>query len=282
MTIREATLYITELMKPLYGHGEAVQIGHIVTDYLVPKDARLYRNTEALSPGKKAELMQIAERLKKAEPVQYVLQEAWFGKYKLHVDQRVLIPRPETEELTEWVISDLKARNRPVQVLDIGTGSGCIPISIKKRIPQASVWAIDISAGALEVARKNAESLSADVQFIQLNILDEAKWDSLPVFDVIVSNPPYIPEHNKAAMHRNVVDHEPALALFVPDTDALLFYRKIAAFAKTHLAANGALFFEIHEELGAPVLDLLQGIGFRAELRKDMQQKDRMIRSGLQ
>jgi release factor glutamine methyltransferase len=240
----------------------------------------LYKN-EPVLPAEEARVKDYTERLKQQEPVQYILREAWFGNQKFYVDPQVLIPRPETEELVDWIIQDHRTAASPLRILDIGTGSGCIPITLKKNTPNAEVWAIDISEGALRVAQQNAEKIGAAVQFLQLDILDTGNWSSLPVFDIIVSNPPYIPEHNKASMQANVLEHEPHIALFVPDTDALVFYKAIADFAISHLTPNGLLYLEIHEDLGQAVLEMLAGKGFEALLKKDMQQKDRMVRSGL-
>lgn len=184
-------------------------------------------------------------------------------------------------ELVEWVIANCKFPLSELSILDIGTGSGCIPISLKRRLRKATVSAIDISPGSITVAKKNAELLGTEVNFLELDILDESKWESLPRFDIIISNPPYVPERDKATMHANVLQYEPAAALFVPDEDALLFYRAIARFAKQHLNEGGHLYFEIHENLGQAVMELLAAEGFSATLKKDMQQKDRMVRSGL-
>lgn len=283
MTIRDATFHLLNHLKTLYAEGEASQLTDMVMEYVTGSgktERMLYKNA-SITDKEEAQIIQFTERLLKHEPVQYILQEAWFGKHKLFVDNHVLIPRPETEELVEWIIQNTGSGSNGIKVLDIGTGSGCIPISLKKRIPGAEVWALDISEGALAVAIRNAEKTGAVIQFLQLDILDTAQWPPLPAFDIIVSNPPYIPEKDKAAMHGNVLQFEPSLALFVPDDDALLFYKAIAAFAKTHLRKQGSLYLEIHEDLGPEVMELLHTEGFTAELRKDMQQKDRMIRSGL-
>lgn len=226
----------------------------------------------------------------------------------LYVDENVLIPRPETEELVSWIAafglpvtgyhlpvneangniaglnnktqSPETGNQQPVSVLDIGTGSGCIPVALKKRQPGWDVHAVDISAGALEVARKNALQQGAAVNFTLLDILDETAWQQLGVFDVIVSNPPYIRASEAATMHTNVLEFEPHTALFVPDEDALLFYRKIADFALAHLHVSGFLFFEINEALGNAVCDMLAAKGFiDIELKKDLQSKDRMVRA---
>lgn len=283
MTIREATYYLLNKLKAVYSDGEAGQLTDMVLEYITGsgKTERMLYKNEAITAKEEEQVVQFTNRLLLHEPVQYILQEAWFGKYKFHVDKNVLIPRPETEELVEWIIDDTGTGNKNIRVLDIGTGSGCIPISLKKRMPAAEVWALDISEAALEVAKRNAATIGADIHFLQMDMLDPQQWTSLPVFDIIVSNPPYIPENNKAAMQPNVLQYEPSLALFVPDEDALLFYKAIAAFAKQHLQQNGTLYFEIHEDLGNAVAELLQAEGFSAELKKDMQQKDRMVKSGL-
>jgi release factor glutamine methyltransferase len=167
-------------------------------------------------------------------------------------------------------------------LIDIGTGSGCIPISLKKKLPQLAVTAIDVSREALQVAKQNAATLHADINFVELDFLNEANWNQLPVFDIIVSNPPYIKQSEEVNMHKNVLAFEPSLALFVPDEDALLFYRKIAAFAKTHLTLRGILFLEINEALGNEVTALLQTLGFETALRKDMQGRDRMVKANFE
>ncbi|MEK7225287.1 MAG: HemK/PrmC family methyltransferase, partial [Bacteroidota bacterium] len=192
-----------------------------------------------------------------------------------------------TEELVEWIISTPIAIGGkfPVdelRILDIGSGSGCIPISLKRRLRKAEVWACDISEAALTVARRNAEALGTDVNFILLDFLNEEQRKQFPSFDIIVSNPPYVPEKDKEEMQKNVLQHEPHTALFVPDNDPLVFYKAIAEFGKTHLNKAGSIYCEIHENLGEPVTKLFHSHGYTSELKKDMQQKNRMIRSGLQ
>lgn len=283
MTLRYATFFLLNKLQSVYETGEAGQLTDMVMEFITGsgKTERMLYKNEPITIKEEELLKQFTERLLKHEPVQYILQEAWFGKLKFFVDNNVLIPRPETEELVEWILENAGGNNTKIKILDIGTGSGCIPVSLKKRLPGAEVWAIDISEGALAVATKNAEKHGAAVHFLQLDILKPTQWKELPSFDIIVSNPPYIPEKDKASMQANVLQYEPALALFVPDDDALLFYKAIAAFAKTHLQQNGSLYFEIHEDLGPSVTSMLTAKGFTAELRKDMQQKDRMVRSGL-
>jgi release factor glutamine methyltransferase len=202
------------------------------------------------------------------------------------VNENTLIPRPETEELVEWIVDGLKVKGKGQRVLDIGTGSGCIPIALKKEIPSAFVSAIDISEKALEMARKNALDNQVEVNFIHQDILTSQHLNistSQPLlFDVIVSNPPYVRNLEKKEIKRNVLDFEPHLALFVADSDALLFYRKIAQLALKSLSSNGKLFFEINQYFGKETVELLEQLGFKnIELRKDFVGNDRMICCGL-
>lgn len=270
-------------LKEITSDGEAGQITDMVMEHITGSgkaERMVYKKSEITAAEEKL-LYEMTTRLLQHEPVQYVTGEAWFCGFRFYVDKNVLIPRPETEELVEWVISNCKFPLSELSILDIGTGSGCIPISLKRRLRKANVSAVDISKEALAVAQKNADTLGTDVQFTLLDILDEEKWASLPMFDIITSNPPYVPEKDKATMQPNVLQYEPAVALFVPDDDALLFYRTIARFAKQHLNQGGQLYVEIHEDLGEAVIKLLEAEGFYAEIKKDMQQKDRMVRSGL-
>ena len=243
----------------------------------------------------------IISELKTEKPIQYITGEAWFYGLRFEVNENTLIPRPETEELVEWIVESQKskvesqkskAQNLIIQksnnltILDIGTGSGCIPITLKKEIPNAQVSAIDISEKALEIARKNASDNQVEVNFIQQDILTSQHLNistSQPLlFDVIVSNPPYVRNLEKQEIKRNVLDYEPHLALFVADSDALLFYRKIAQLALKSLSPNGKLFFEINQYLGKETVELLEQLGFKnIELRKDFVGNDRMICASL-
>lgn len=209
------------------------------------------------------------------------MHEAWFAGMQFYVDENVLIPRPETEELVAWIVQEHKTLHlQNVKILDIGTGSGCIPIALKKQLPTCDIHAADISKGALSTAQKNASTLHAAITFHEVDILDETSRNRLSKFDVVVSNPPYIKQSEEAAMHYNVLKYEPHLALFVPDEDALLFYKAIADFGLQHLTAGGKLFFEINEMLGASVKALLKQKGYsNVEIRKDMQGKDRMVKA---
>lgn len=216
------------------------------------------------------------DRLGNHEPVQYVVGKALFLDREFRVAPDVLIPRPETEELVQWIV-EKNDRTNPV-IWDIGTGSGCIAVSLALALPGAKVFGTDFSESALLIAQANADARHADVKFIQSDILLEAP--ALPAPDIIVSNPPYIPATERTTMHTNVTKHEPESALFVPDADPLLFYRRIAEVAKNGLAPNGKIYFEIHEKRGAEVKALLESLGFAdVTIRQDMQGKERMVRA---
>lgn len=278
MTTREALQYISRQLQACYDEGEAGSMARWILENSRGNSGALMQQT-IVTPEQEGKFEPIIKRLLAQEPLQYVLNESWFSGLKLYVDENVLIPRPETEELVEWIIADHQFRNDDFTILDIGTGSGCIPLALKKRFPKAGIWACDISKGALAVAKKNAEALHIPVKFLQLDFLDNKQWEQLPVFDIIVSNPPYIPVKDKTGMQRNVVAYEPATALFVPDDDALVFYKAIAAFGNTHLHKNGMTYCEIHEDLGEASSRIFSSAGYTAELKKDMQGKDRMIRA---
>ena len=227
---------------------------------------------------KTLELKAVCEQLACNIPIQYIYQKASFFGLDLYVDERVLIPRQETEELVDWILTTY-AREENLRILDIGTGSGAIAIALKKHLPRAKVTAMDISGEALQVARTNAKRNKAVIELIQQDILQVG--DLAAYFDIIVSNPPYVREQEKREIHLNVLEHEPALALFVPDDNPLLFYDKIATIATHNLAPQGRLFFEINQYLGDPMCQMLQQKGFYTELRKDLNGNDRMTMSQL-
>lgn len=228
-----------------------------------------------LTTEQQEQIRQMAGRLKNYEPIQYILGECTFSGLRFHVRPGVLIPRPETEELVLRIAEEW--RGKAIRLLDIGTGSGCIAVSLASLLPQSKVSACDISAEALEIARENATSNRVIVDFQQKNILEE----SLPeTFDVIVSNPPYVLEKEKEVMEQNVLRYEPALALFVPDADPLLFYRRIALLAFEALTSEGTLYFEINHAYGKETKELLHTIGFgEVELYPDCFGKDRIIKA---
>lgn len=218
------------------------------------------------------------KRLLDHEPIQYILGKTEFFGLPFKVNSNVLIPRPETEELVEWVLEDLKNRTG-LSVLDIGTGSGCIAISLAKNLPRTKIYALDISVHALEIAKENANLNATKVEFLQTDIL-MAK-DLSRKFNAIVSNPPYVRELEKTHMQRNVLENEPKSALYVKDDDALVFYRKIAELAKANLEEKGAVYVEINQYLGKETEQVFQDQGFKTELRKDIFGNDRMMKGYL-
>jgi release factor glutamine methyltransferase len=290
MTVQEATTQLGSRLFPLYGEREAALIADWVVEKITgwTKIDRVIGKTVSLSADQRKLYDKYTRELLQQRPVQYVLQEAWFYGMKLYVDENVLIPRPETEELVSWVIEEVEKMktgygnnsHNAITLLDIGTGSGCIPLALKKKLPLAEVHSCDISDGALAVARKNAREQVLDLVLHRLNFLGEAERNRLPVFDVMVSNPPYVPVKDKEAMAAHVLRYEPHIALFVNNNDPLLFYEAIGDFAKTHLVKGGAVFVEIHEALGQEVVDLFKRKGASAgQLKKDLQGKDRMVRA---
>lgn len=224
-----------------------------------------------------SELLKIREyvhRLQNNEPIQYILGETEFYGLKISVNPSVLIPRPETEELIELILKQTKVSGR---VLDIGAGSGCIPIALKKNRPGFDVFATDISDKALELAKENAVINNVNVEFIKSDILED-DLNSIPILDLIVSNPPYIPLSDKNEMEARVLEFEPDIALFVPDNDPLIFYKRIGQIGRQKLNEGGKLFFEIHEGLGNEVRGLLEGLDYhQVTIHKDLQGKDRMV-----
>lgn len=224
------------------------------------------------------EFVHSLKRLRNHEPLQYVTGKAWFRGLEFYVDPSVLIPRPETEELVECVLQD-HIKSRDLSVLDLCTGSGCIAISLSRELPDAHVTALDISEAALDVARSNAQSNHASVDFLLADILKEDSLFQDDSFDIMISNPPYVKRSEANEMRRNVLDHEPSIALFVDDDDALIFYRRIVSLATRWLKNEGHLYFEINEQLGPQVADLLANAGFKNTLIiPDMYGKQRFVK----
>ena len=294
MLLKQYKTYFFDSLKNIQDEQEIESFFFILTEYLhnlKRVDVALNSNFE-LSDEEVEKWNAILVDLQQEKPIQYITGEAWFYGLKFEVNENTLIPRPETEELVEWIIESQKSKvqSQKLEILDIGTGSGCIPISLKANLPQANVSAIDVSEQALEVAKRNANSNKVEINFIQANILEVEDLSQLqtPNFqlptsiDIIVSNPPYVRNLEKEEIKKNVLDYEPHLALFVEDTDALLFYRKIAQLALKNLSPNGLLFFEINQYLGKETVELLQNLGFKnIELKKDMYGNDRMIRCSI-
>ncbi len=236
---------------------------------------RLMGGTLELSEEKLDEINAVIERLKRHEPIQYIFGKTEFYGLDFTLTTDVLIPRPETEELVEWIIQSVG--NKPLKILDIGTGSGCIAVSLAKNVPLAELSAIDVSAEALAVAEANARRNGVNVGFLQKNILEAEALDG--TFDVIASNPPYVLDSEREDMEQNVLEHEPHLALFVPDSDPLRFYRKIGELAFQSLREGGLLFFEINSRFGSETKAMLQKIGFKEVIvKKDISERDRFIK----
>ena len=221
------------------------------------------------------------DQLLKHKPIQYIIGSTQFLDSRIMVREGVLIPRPETEELVEMMVRDyFHRRYEELSILDIGTGSGCISIALKKHLPGFEVIALDISPVALEVARENADSNQCKLKFIYADILDRDEWKTYPGYNIIISNPPYIPESERSLMRNNVTDYEPEEALFVKDTDPLQFYEAIAEFAALHLIHPGSLYFEINERFGKEIRDCLLAKGFyNVEVLNDINGKERFIRA---
>jgi len=276
MTIQQAYHFLQEQLCTIYDNDESANIADLVIEHITgyKKLGRLTHKNLLLEENQIEQLQSITKNLLQHKPVQYVLGEAWFYEMKFYVNEHVLIPRPETEELVELIAS---CKLPVTSILDVGTGSGCIPITLKKQLPKATITSLDVSVHALKVAQQNASNLNTAITFKELDFLKEYTWKELDSYDVIVSNPPYIKQSESTTMHNNVLLFEPTIALFVEDDDALLFYRKIAIFGKTHLNPEGKIFVEINEQLGAETIALFEQYGYEATLKKDMQGKDRMI-----
>jgi release factor glutamine methyltransferase len=269
---------LTERLTIIYGAREANQMAILLLDHFCGIDRiklALNANVE-IDSLKSVELEKALNQLLDHVPIQHIIGEVEFYDCLIKTDARALIPRPETEELVDWIVAENNLE--APKITDIGTGTGCIPIALKKAIPSAIVTAIDVSEDALALARENAAINKTHINFIHLDILTR----SFPLegLDLIVSNPPYIPEQEKAIMDKNVIDYEPGLALFVPNNHPLLFYSSIGEMAIKHLTLGGLLYFEIHENYGKMLVTLMKDIGFtNVRLKKDLQGKDRMIQA---
>ncbi|MEP6594721.1 MAG: peptide chain release factor N(5)-glutamine methyltransferase [Ginsengibacter sp.] len=309
MTIEQIYKEYFDELKNIYHEKEAANI----TDWVFENITGIKRIDRALNKQKQLSITTIEqlynalEQLLKHKPIQYILSEAWFYKMKLFVNEHVLIPRPETEELVEWIVEDVRntkydveineevrstkyeVRNikaslspfttQTLNIIDIGTGSGCIALALKKELVNASILGIDVSAEALSVAKQNATDQNIDINLSWMNFLDESNWHDLPVFNIIVSNPPYIPENEKNILEKNVVAYEPHSALFVNDDDRFIFYKKMAEFAVKHLDTKGKIYVEVHEKYSVGVAALFSEFHFVSIIKKDIYGKERMIRA---
>ena len=281
MSLQDTKQAIKHQLGNLYDAIEMNSMVNIIIEEVTGWDA-LHQNihkNDALEPSQIEQLDHYVEQLLTGKPLQYIIQKAWFLGKAYFVNEAVLIPRPETEELVEWIIEYAQIINKPLSILDIGTGSGCIPISLKLAIPNAHITAIDISKEALAIAEQNAANYHTEIEWIAQDILQTKQLKDR--YDIMVSNPPYIPLREKLAMQKQVADHEPEIALFVPDQFPLIFYSKIAHIGKSALKPNGQLFFEIHYDQGEAIIALLNEMDYHAELRQDIFGKDRMVRASL-
>ncbi|KAA5536412.1 peptide chain release factor N(5)-glutamine methyltransferase [Taibaiella lutea] len=280
MTIQDAHQYLTERLQTIYDVSEAENITVWVLESLTGF-TRLIQKMNAkqeLTDLQQAELEGYINELLQHRPVQYVLGECYFMDMKLFVDENVLVPRPETEELVDWIIKYCQSQNiTEPAILDIGTGSGCIALALKKHIPESKVTAIDIAEGALNIAKKNANDTGLEIDWRQNDILDKATWGLLPEFDVIVSNPPYITLQEKETILPNVLQYEPHQALFVTNNDAQQFYKAIEGFAQEKMHQSGVLFMELHRDFAKETQSFYNSRNWHTTLRKDMQENDRML-----
>ena len=286
MLISKIILDYQKQLQTIYDSDESRSITEWVMQYVFKlSKAQLHSHySDEVNEAKQVLLSSYLQRLLNNEPVQYVTGETTFYDLPFKVNKHVLIPRPETEELVDMMLKDLKGvdnLNAEISILDIGTGSGCIAISLKKNTTASVVYASDVSTDALQVAAENAVLNDAQIIFIENSILNpQNEILNGVMLDVIVSNPPYIRKSESALMHNNVLKYEPHIALFVDDDDALLFYRHIAAYARQHLKPNGKLYFEINEAKGEAVKNLLLENGFAgAEIIKDFFGKDRIVKA---
>lgn len=261
-----------------YSTQEITQLFCISSEYLLnySKIDTFLKANQPISAETEGKFLNILQRLRNWEPIQYITGYAWFYGLNFKVDRRVLIPRQETEELVQWIINEEKGKN--MNLLDIGTGSGCIAVSLALNMPDTSVSGCDVSTDALAVANENARIHNRHVSLFQLDLLSDSAV--LPEkFRIIVSNPPYVREMEKKFMKQNVVDYEPEIALYVPDEDPLIFYKRIALLSRKYLVDGGSLYLEINEQFPREIVRLLESTGFYGiEVRHDLNGKARMVR----
>lgn len=269
---------LKQQLESLYDEREAGNIAEWVIESVTGIRPRTtpFTSSPALTAAQEQLLEQHTKALLAHRPVQYVLGECYFMDMKLYVDERVLIPRPETEELADWIIKHEKQRTGAA-VLDIGTGSGCLSLALKNHMNNATVYAADISEGALAIAGRNAREQKLELQWLQGDILRREDWPQWPQADIIVSNPPYITLPEQESMMPHVLDYEPHLALFVTDNDPLQFYKAIEAFASEKLRPGGSVFLELHTDFAIETRQLYEQQGWRTILKQDMQGRNRML-----
>ncbi|MEQ1554063.1 MAG: peptide chain release factor N(5)-glutamine methyltransferase [Ferruginibacter sp.] len=276
MTIKELYKAFIKTLQQIYDSNEATAIANITFEEYtsLKKNEIITKGETEVSEIIKEKLNTALERLLQNEPLQYILENAWFYNLQFTVNKNVLIPRPETEELVLEAINFIRQNNSKTMI-DIGTGSGCISIAIKKNAPTVKVTAVDVSIDAINIAKQNALQNYTDIEFIEINFLEENNYEKLMQYDVIISNPPYIP--NKEILDKNVVQFEPHLALFVPQNDPLIFYKKILSFADKHLTAKGKIFLEVHENFAKETAAIFTNKNYEVQVKLDMQGKERML-----
>ena len=282
MTFEAAEQSLATALDGLYENREAATIAGMVMEFVTGKSKmdRWLQKNELLSIEDLNYLEKYSKELLTGMPVQYVLGEAWFAGLCLQVNEHTLIPRPETEELVNlcasWAAAN-KIQDAPLQILEVGTGSGCIAIALQQKMPAAIITAIDISAEAIEVASANAIANNTAITFITLDFLNESNWPELGSFDIIISNPPYIADIEKESMAVHVLDFEPHIALFVANNNPLIFYTALANFGNKYLNKEGAVFVEINQALGLQTQDVFVQNNYNTLLKKDLFENDRMI-----
>ncbi len=282
MTIKEAKIYIQKELSDFYPKNEIESFIKIIFSdvYNLSSVDVFMKETESLPENKVPSVTEIVGRLKTHEPLQYIIGFTEFFGLKIEVNPDVLIPRSETEELVDLILKENSGKTN-LRILDIGTGSGCIAVSLAENLPNARVFALDVSRNAIQTAKINALNNSVHVSFIQDDILNLSSDVNRKTFDIIVSNPPYVCVSEKQKMNRNVLDFEPKLALFVEDENPLIFYKAITEFASRHLTETGHLYFEINEKYGKELSDLMLSHNFKnVEIIKDINGKDRMVKGG--
>ena len=282
MTFEAAEQSLATALDGLYENREAATIAGMVMEFITGKSKmdRWLQKNELLSIEDLKRLEKYSKELLTGKPVQYVLGEAWFAGICLAVNEHTLIPRPETEELVNlcanWATTN-KIHHAPLQILEVGTGSGCIAIALLKKLPNAQITALDISNEAIKVASANAIANNTAITFITLDFLDETTWLGLGSYDIIISNPPYIADNEKESMAGHVLDFEPHTALFVTNNNPLIFYSALANFGKKYLHKDGAVFVEINQALGLQTQDVFEQNNYNTLLKKDLFDNDRMI-----
>ena len=277
MTQKEAYDLIRYHAMEVYESREAEQI----TKYFFEDIYQLFGFSESKEFPKESEeeLKAYAKRIMAGEPVQYITGVANFYGLNFKVNKHALIPRPETEELVNWVLEDLKGKNLQFDLIDIGTGSGCIPITLKKKKPSLRIFGVETSLDALNVARINAKRFDVEFPVYKFDFLDEGYWENLSSYDLIVSNPPYVAHSEREKMDHHVLDYEPNLALFTPNDNYLIFYERVAAFAKSHLKPEGTIYMEMNEFKVSEIINVFAKAGYKnIDTREDLQGKQRMIR----